>query len=355
MVNDQPQLGLTPSRRSLMRFAALTGVAGVAVSAAGLIQPQAHAADAKATVFGDTFPYPTVNGPSLALWGSSSIDGAYADQGVPAGYNATVQARLTELLGAPVLDFGRGGDTSSIIISRRGVPDFRYRILFPNDRIPAEGSVQVGIPSDSKVEWGSSTLLPGYVGAVPGILSAGEVAGTYVFTRVVPGEEIYAPHGTGANWLTSYQEMISRSSYHLIQVGRNNLGEPEKIQAHTQLAFDLAPERTIVLGHFRARGDGRDSTMSKQVEAYNQWGASTYGAKFMNPETYLREVTREEWLRYGALNGSNVWSSDTDQKAYDEGKIPPSLYASDGFHLNGWGYIALSHMIASKVKELGWF
>ncbi|WP_421082927.1 twin-arginine translocation signal domain-containing protein [Rothia nasimurium] len=355
MVNDQPQPGLRTSRRSLMRFAALTGVAGVAASASGLVQPQAHAADAKASAFNDTFPYPTVSGPSLALWGSSSIDGAFADQGVPAGFNATVQARLTELLAAPVLDFGRGGDTSSIIIARRGVPEFRYRLLFPNDMLPAEGSVQVTIPTDSRVEWGASTLLPGYVGAVPGILSAGEAEGTYTFTRVIPGEAIYAPHGTGANWFTSYQEMISRSSYHLIQVGRNNLSEPEKIQEHTQLAYNLAPERTIVMGHFRARGDARDSTMSKQVDAYNAWGAATYGSKFMNPETYLREVTREEWLRYGALNGSGVWSSDTDQKAYDEGKIPASLYASDGFHLNGWGYVALSHMISGKVKELGWF
>ncbi|WP_237204495.1 hypothetical protein [Rothia nasimurium] len=350
------QQGLQTSRRGLMRFAALTGVAGVATAAGtAAINATAHAADATASVFPSDFSYPTVTGPSLALWGSSSFDGAHADQGVPAGFDASPRALLSSYLSAPVLEFGRGGDTSSLITARRGTSHYRCHLIFPNDKIPASGQVNVTLAGESLMSWGSSLQLPCYVGAVPGVLSAGASEGQYVFTRAVAGDEIYAPPINGATVVQSYQEMISRTSYHVIQIGRNNLNQPQQIKDDTQRAYDMAPERTIVLGHFRGQHDGNDSTMAKQVNDYNAWAAQTYGVRFMNPETYLRETTQESWLRYGALAGSGVWSSDDDRKAYDEGKIPATLYAADGFHLNGWGYVALSQMIYYKVTELGWF
>ena len=350
------QQGLQTSRRGLMRFAALTGVAGVA-TAAGTVATNAtaHAADATASVFSADFNYPTVTGPSLALWGSSSFEGAQADQGVPAGFDASMKALLSSYLSAPILEFGRGGETSTMIAARRGVTSNLYKLSFPNDRIPASGSVTVTLSDTSNTAWGSSAFLPGYVGGVAGILEAGSTDGTYLFTRVVPGEEIYAPAKTQAAWFYSYQEMISRSSYHVIQIGRNNMSDLSRLQKDTQACFDLAPERTIVMGHFGSRGDGTGSDRLKQAQAYNSWAADTYGYLFMNPETYLRETTQESWLRYGALSGSGVWSSDEDRKAYEAGQVPPSLYSSDGLHLNGWGYVALSQMVYYKVTELGWF
>lgn len=350
------QQGLQTSRRGLMRFAALTGVAGVATAAGtAAINPTAHAADATASVFPSDFSYPTVTGPSLALWGSSSFEGAQAEQGVPAGFNASMEALLSSYLSAPVLEFGRGGETSTMIAARRGVPNNIYKLSFPNDRIPASGTVNITLSDATYVAWGVSAYVPGYVGGVAGVLKAGTTEGTYTFTRVVPGEEIYAPANTEAAWFYSYQEMISRSSYHVLQIGRNNISDYDRITQDTQHCFDVAPERTIVMGHFASKGDALDSDRVKKVKAYNEWAASTYGAKFMNPETYLRETTQESWLRYGALAGSGVWSSDEDRKAYDAGQIPPSLYSSDGLHLNGWGYAALSQMIYYKVTELGWF
>ncbi|WP_237233368.1 hypothetical protein [Rothia nasisuis] len=345
---------LTTSRRGLMRFAAFTGVAGV-TSAALTANRSATAADASSAIFPSDFSYPTVSGPSLALWGSSSFEGAHADQGVPAGYDATIATQLASYLNIPVLMFGRGGETSTMVAARRGVPESMYKLVFPNDTIPASGSVVVTISDGSNLAWGSAAHLPGYVSAVPGVLTAGSVEGTYTFTRTVPGEAIYAPAETPASWFHSYQEMISRSSYHAIQVGRNNMGDIARIKKDTEACFAQAPKRTVVVGHFASRGDGTDSDRAQQVRAYNSWAAETYGNLFMNPETYLRETTQQSWLRYGALSGSGVWSSDADRKAYDEGKVPPSLFSSDGLHLNGWGYIALSQMIYYKITELGWF
>lgn len=349
------QQGLQTSRRGLMRFAALTGVAGVATAAGSVaINATAHAADASSSIFPTDLTYPTVSGPSLALWGSSSFEGAQAEQGVPAGFDARMKTLLSSYLSAPVLEFGRGGETSTMIAARRGVASNIYKLSFPKDRIPASGSVTVSL-SDSNVAWGSSAYVPGYVGGVAGVLEATDTEGAYLFTRMVAGDEIYAPAQTQAAWFYSYQEMISRSSYHVIQIGRNNMPELSLLQKNTQACFDLAPERTIVMGHFGSRGDGTGSDRLKQAQAYNSWAADTYGDLFMNPETFLREKTQESWLRYGALSGSGVWSSDEDRKAYEAGQVPPSLYSSDGLHLNGWGYVALSQMIYYKVTNLGWF
>ncbi|WP_326503245.1 hypothetical protein [Rothia nasimurium] len=349
------QQGLQTSRRGLMRFAAITGVAGVATAAGGaVLSSSAHATDATAPAFPADLTYPAVTGPSLALWGSSSFEGAQANQGVPAGFNATLDALLSGYLSVPVLKFGRGGETSSMIAARRGVAKNIYKLSFPHDRIPASGSVEVTL-SEPSLAWGSSAYLPGYVGAVAGVLRAGGTEGSYIFTRITPGEEIYAPAQSPAAWFHSYQEMISRSSYHVLQIGRNNMNDLAQIQKDTENCYALAPEHTLVMGHFASRDDGADSERIKQARAYNAWAAETYGNRFMNPETYLRDTTQESWLRYGALSGSGVWSSDKDRKAYEAGQIPPSLYSSDGLHLNGWGYIALSQMVYYKVTELGWF
>lgn len=344
---------MATSRRSLVRYAAATSLVGASAALMASAPRQAHAADG--ALFPEPFIYPTVTGPSVALWGSSSFEGAQAEQGVPAGFDATISSLLSGYLKAPVLNFGRGGETSSMINARRGDAHHRYRLVFPEDRIPASGSVPVTLAKDSTVEWGSVVQVPGFVGAVPGILSAGEAEGSYIFTRVQAGEEIYAPATTPATAFTSYQEMISRSCFHVIQIGRNNLHEPEAIKQDTQRAFDLAPERTLILGHFRSRDDAADSPRAKQVVSYNTWAAETFGDRFMNPETFLRDYTQESWLRYGALSGSGVWSSDEDREAYDQGKIPPSLYASDGLHLNGWGYVALAQLLYYRLTGLGWF
>lgn len=345
--------GLQTSRRSLVRLAALTGAATVATGvSANFVAAQAQTA---LSLFPEDYHYPTVTGPSLALWGSSSFDGAHADQGVPQGYNASLAHLLRDYLEIPVLEFGRGGDTSTMIAARRGVGARTYQLVFPQDKIPATGSVPVTLAEGSQVAWGPSAQVPGLVGDVPGVLTAGDTEGSYSFTRTLDGAEVYAPASSPASWFHSYQEMVSRACYHVIQIGRNNLDEFEQIKEDTQLSYDLAPERTLVMGHFRGQWDARDSAMAKQVEAYNAWAEGVYGDRFVNPELFMRETTQEAWLRYGALSGSGVWASDEDRAAYDEGKIPPSFYAADGFHLNGWGYVALAQQLYYRTTHLGWF
>ncbi|MDO4252554.1 MAG: hypothetical protein Q4C74_04885 [Rothia sp. (in: high G+C Gram-positive bacteria)] len=341
---------LKSSRRGLMRFAALSGVVGLGAMSLG-----ESAASENESVFPAAFDYPEIKGPSLALWGSSSIEGARATEGVSAGFDARLHTLLHQYLGVPVLAFGTGSETSSNILARRGVADFITKVDFPGEMIPASGSVNVTL-SNSKISWNAATYFPGFIQEIPGVLKAISGAeNTYSFTRVSEGSERYAPSNTSANLFFSYQEMISRSSYHLIQIGRNNILETQTTKDHTVAAFDMAAERTIVLGHYVIDGDSQGSERARAVAAYNDWGAQTYGQLFMNPQEYLRETTKETWLRYGDLAGSGVWNSNADQQDYEAGRPPRSLYAVDGVHLNGWGYLALARMIEAKIKELGWF
>ena len=69
---------------------------------------------------------------------------------------------------------------------------------------------------------------------------------------------------------------------------------------------------------------------------------------------WLREKSQEPWLRYGDLQGSDVWNSPDDRKDYDNGNVPRSLYSDDFFHLNGWGYLVLAQMMTARVSYLGW-
>ncbi len=337
----------SPSRRSLMFGALATGV-GMAAATTTV------ATATEAAVETPSFKYPSPRGFSLALWGSSTIENAHVTQGVPAGLDAKLETSLKTLLGIDIFNFGRGGETSSNILARRGVGDARYRLAFPDNKIPASGTVKVTLDSSTTSTWNQNTIFPGYVQDIPGTLTAiKESEGAYYFTRSVDGEERYAPAGAASEFY-SRQEMMSRASNHIIQIGRNNLNQLDQLKKDTKAAFDMAPKTTLVMGHFPAGKQAKDSENLKQVSAYNAWAAETYGDRFLDTMDWLREKSQESWLRYGDLQGSDVWNSPDDRKDYEDGNVPRSLYADDFFHLNGWGYLVLAQMMAARVSYLGW-
>lgn len=336
------------NRRNVIRSAALMGLAGTITFAGTQVQ-----ATENNTVFPDDFSYPDITGPSLTLWGSSSFEGYRATEGVPSGFDARISTLLSQYVNQPVLNFGRGGETSTTISARRGVQKYIYAPVFPNDTLPASGAVEVSLESGNQIGWDESTYTPGFVQDIPVTLKA-TTLGKYTLTRLADGKPRYAPKGTGANFMYSYQEMLARSSRHILQVGRNNINQIDQIQADTKACFDLAPHRSIVVGHYAKQDDAKDSKAYKNFTTYNDWARSTYGDLFVDTVYWLREVSQQSWLRYGDLAGSGVWNSDDDRKDYDEGKIPRSFYASDGLHLNGWGYIVVARAIEERVRAIGW-
>ncbi|MBM7050952.1 MULTISPECIES: hypothetical protein [unclassified Rothia (in: high G+C Gram-positive bacteria)] len=343
---DLPAPALTTSRRALMLGALATGV--------GVAAASATKATAEEVIETPQFSYQSPKGFSLALWGSSTIENLHVAQGVPKGLDARIETSLKALNGIEVLNFGRSGEISSNILARRGVKAYRYRLVFPNDMIPASGSVMVDVDPSTTTEWNPHTVFPGYVQDIPGVLSAADgVKGQLRFFRLVNGEERYAPAGIATDF-HSRQEMISRASHHLIQIGRNNLKNLAKLQEDTEAAISVAPETTLVMGHYPSAKQSPDSEQLAQVNAYNTWAANTYGDRYLDTMGWLRIRSQEPWLRYGDLAGSDVWKSDDDRKDFDAGNAPRSLYADDYFHLNGWGYLVISHMISAQLTRLGW-
>lgn len=339
------------SRRSLMRMAAV-GSAAAGLSAIAVTSAQAESA----SLFPADFSYPEVTGPSLALWGSSSFDDARVTENVPSGLDARLDVRLNAYLGVPVLKFGRGGESSTNIAARRGVAGYETVLGFSKDIIPASSEPITVKLTNPKIAWNNATYFPGFIQDIPGVISSlGNSEGYYTFTRSQEGKARYAPHETGAADFVSQQYLVSKSSHHVIQIGRNNLNLQDLIRKNTQQCFDMAPKKSLVMGHFRYKDDASDSDRAKQVISYNAWAAKTFGDKFIDPEKWIIENTQQTWLRYGDLSGSGVWDKKTDAEDAKNGKIPRTLYASDGIHLNGWGYLALSRMLEAKINELGWF
>lgn len=337
------------SRRTVIRTAALTGIA----ASISYASTQSLAVENN-SMFPDIFHYPDLEGPSLALWGSSTFEGARATEGVPSGFDAKIATLLTQYVGLPILNFGRGGETSTSISARRGVKKYTYAPVLPDDMLPSSGSISVALERGNSIKWDSTAYIPGFIQDIPVVLKANGTEGSYSLTRLVEGKKRYCPTGTGANFIASYQEMLARSSHHVIQIGRNNIQDTERIKEDTVSCFELAPQRSAVMGHFPRKDEAQDSTGYKDTIAYNDWAKDTYKKLYIDVMYWLREVSQQSWLRYGDLAGSGVWNSEEDRKDYDEGKVPRSLYASDGLHLNGWGYIVLARAIENKVRELGW-
>lgn len=349
---SEVQASSATSRRNIFRATALASLAG-GIAYAGSRTAQSHAVENN-SIFPDNFSYPDLTGPSLALWGSSSFEGARATEGVPAGFDARVSTLLSQYLGLPVLNFGRGGEYSVNIAARRGVSEHTYIPVLPQDILPESGSLTLSLQTDRPVTWNQAVYAPGFIQDIPVVLEAGAEKDTWVLTRMTQGASRYAPAGTGANAMQSYQEMISRASYHVLQIGRNNLAETDRVKTDTQLCFDKAPERSLVIGHFPYGNQNSDHTTFKAALAYNEWASATYGNRFIDTMGWMRDVSQQSWLRYGDLAGSGIWNSKEDQKDYEEGKVPRTLYASDKIHLNGWGYMVMARAIEAKVRELGW-
>lgn len=339
-------------RRDVLRVA----FAGAATFGVGALTTASSANPTALQPFPQEFSYPLPDGPSLALWGSSSIEGAHCHDGVPPFWHTRLDQQLQNSLGIPVYNFGRGGETSSNIAARRGVAQNLTSLIFEYEEIPASGSAIVKLDKKCGNDWNKYTRFPGYVQTIPAVLSAtGQKPGYYSFSRMDEGTTQSAPRQSNLAEFHSYQAMISQSSHHLIQVGRNNLLELERIVADTQACFEMAPDKSIVMGHFEALHDAPSSPRSCAVRKYNAWGLKTFGERFMNPQEWIRENSRQSWLSEHDLAGSSLWQRSTDQKDFDLSKIPGSLYANDGFHLNGWGYLALGRMIEQKITDLAWF
>lgn len=345
---DSSAKRFTPSRRKLMAGALAAGVATTAVSS------RSAQASESPNLASFKFQYPVPTGPSVALWGSSSIENVNANDAMVAGVDARLETTINALLGLEVFNFGRGGETSYNVATRRGVPDFRLRLIFPDNTIPAKGSVWVKIDDSTKAQWNAYSVFPGIVQDVFGVVSSDKKhPNQFLFTRLEEGKPRYAPAGQASDFY-SHQERISRASIHVLQLGRNNLQETELLKEHTKAAFALAPERSIVMGHFPGAKQAANSEQLKQVLAYNNWAATHFGDRYLDIMGWLRDKTQEPWLRYGSLSTSGVWNSPDDQKDYETGNVPRSLYAKDFFHLNGWGYVVVGHMIAQKIQQLGW-
>ncbi|MGY5766009.1 hypothetical protein ACXET9_12500 [Brachybacterium sp. DNPG3] len=278
---------------------------------------------------------------AITLWGSSSMNSEGGADGTP------LPIRIHEHLAlaadpAIVHAYGVGATRSQHTVLMRGLDT---PLASPvEDPDPETGAVAVSL--DSGLAPYGPINVPGTLGAVAGTLDG--TSGTWIFTPSTPETEVV--EGT---FVSALRE-IAAGARQILWVGKNNIGDVDRVLADTQRIWDAAddPEHdTIVLGQWATENDPVGSTTATALARVNAEQKERYGDRFLDVQTLL---TSEDGLGCSPIAGLAVLEQGASQDALERGVVPPMLIASDAIHLNGWGNLAVSWALVRRMRELRW-
>lgn len=278
---------------------------------------------------------------AITLWGSSSMNSEGGADGTP------LPVRIHEHLAlaaspAIVHPYGVGATRSQHTVLMRGLDT---PLATPvGDPDPATGAVAVAL--DSGLAPYGPINVPGTLGAVAGTLDG--TSGTWIFTPSVADTEV--AEGT---FVSSLRE-IAEGSRQVLWVGKNNIGDVDRVLDDTQRIWDAADDPdhdTIVLGQWATENDPVGSTTADALARVNAEQMERYGDHFLDVQTLL---TSEDGLACSPLAGLRVFEQGSSQDALEQGVVPPMLIATDAIHLNGWGNLAVSWALVRRMRELRW-
>lgn len=221
--------------------------------------------------------------------------------------------------------------------------------------IPA-GTTPVTIVPTNLNESNNTAINVAWVGAFEGTGVSGNVqsspgSSVWTFTRTTAGTAVNVPAGTPyiPSRAAEYQAGVT-----LLNPGKNTLTAltsewtVERVIELTEEMFDFfsgAGRQVLVLGHFNDTNTPADSAVRDAIGRFNEHMRARYGGRFLDVSAYL--------------TGSQVWTdtgitptaADLAQQAL--GNKPPSL-SDDNLHLTQVADEAVTTLIESKLRSLGW-
>ena len=335
------QAGL--SRRGLLTAGALAGLAVALPTSA-----------AHATMIGPSGSMLSASKmPNVVFWGSSSAAGGSPHQ-FPAGYQRTsLHDKLSELLGVGVDNAAIGGDASYHTVSIRSTkspykPNFYY--AGQGGYLPSQGRIIVKtidgrVPNFRAMahrlpNWGPGT--PGTVAGVPCTIRAVEGRNRkIVIERQNVGSEIKVGAGGGSIWKTAL-ESIHSGKAHLIWTGKNNIGSYSTVIADTRTCFNVAPDSSIVMGHWYAYNDRIGRSSRTAIDKVNASYKAEYGSRYYDAMADL--IDPELWA-VPEIAPFKIGTSAADKEWLAMGLPPRSIVGTDNMHLNALGNTVMAHGI----------
>ncbi|WP_157085876.1 hypothetical protein [Devriesea agamarum] len=335
------------SRRSVL------AVAGSIAAAAGIYSLDAYTRRRAGDVHDSTPDRPSAEGHGdrkpygagkshLALWGSSSMAGGLAHEGLPRP--VTISHVLSNTLPSlTVKNYAVGGQWSRHAAMLRGASSARFR--FPRGQVPSFGRVRVE-QVGGELPWDHRFDAPVTVAGVRGRLTC-QRPRLWIFERTQPGDPVPEDavccdlaKESGPQW------------GHIVWTGKNNDFEPDRVISDIESIRRVGMEDkqdTLVLGMWQTRRDQPDRIARNRE--INKWQESRYGRRFLDMQEALTEGVSQSARVYGV--GYLLDRSDV-RRDLAEGRVPTPLIGSDGMHLNALGNLVAGHAVRERIHELGW-
>lgn len=322
-----------------------------AAPSAGPSRRHVLAAAAAAVAVGASAAPASAAGRPLVLWGSSSA-ASYASA-ITDGFRVVhLDTELAKLLGTSARSEAAPAAKSPEILLARSEKaavrlDFRY--MGAGGRLPASGGLV--LPTLDRRVPETDRTYPGTIDGIPFDLH--RVAGTHrkvEIHRASPGASVHVGVSARSRWVTALERQ-HRGSTHLLWMGKNNIGDIDRVLADTRAAYDVEPESTLVLGHWKNFRDTPGTAQYAQVDAVNRAYARTYGAQYLDVNAVLTDPKR--W-KHPELHRYNIGSTAADRQRASWGMAPLELRGDD-YHLNRFGYLIVATAIAEKLRALGWY
>lgn len=273
----------------------------------------------------------------LTLWGSSSMSSERGDESTPLPIRIHEHLRLAAAP-AGVHPFGVGATRSPHTVLLRGLDTPRATPTDSPD--PDTGAVTVTLAGGLRPV--GPIRFPARLGEVAGTVDGS--SGSWVFTPEDASARVVA--GT----LVSTLAAGLGDARQVLWTGKNNITETEQVLEDTDRLWRAAPD-TLVLGQWATEDDPRGSRTGEALAVVNEEQARRYGNRFVDVQTLL---TGERGLDCTPLAPLHVLEQGSSQDAVDRGVVPPVLVAQDGIHLNGWGNLAVSWAVITRMRELRW-
>ena len=184
--------------------------------------------------------------------------------------------------------------------------------------------------------------MAGTLNGIRGTLTA--TGGMFTFTRSSSGDAATVPAGTP--WIDEY-ESVRRDWNQVLWVGRNNVtATPSDVAVYVakMVAYQTSGDY-LVLGVTNSTAEPSGSANYNTILGINAALASAY------PNNYL---DIRGWLIANGLGAVSLTPTATDTTAISEDRIPPSLLAADGLHLNANGYKAVAIAVKNWITTKGW-
>lgn len=331
---------LQMSRRTLLRTSGAIGLTGLAA--------------ANAT---DAYSVPVPRQPAISaaagavLWGSSSADSVGA--GEPGTVRAiTLHDELTAL-GIPTVRHAFGGWKSPEILAIRSKSHpFKPNYFFggANGELPGSGSIVVPT-TDGIAPQTVTGPLPGTVAGERVDLQLVQLRSRKIrLMRVNPGSPIRVGASDEGYWRTTWED-LERGKIHVLWMGKNNSSDVQRVINDTRAAYDVEPDRTIVMGHWYTWFDRVGTESYSNVTSINDSYKSAYGEKYFDTMSALWDT---QWWDLPEIQLLNLPENADNASRRDLGLPPLPFIAADTIHLNSYGYLVIAHALHAMMRSLGW-